>query len=148
MAPCLLTLLSNRLSKGDCNIRVGWEDAQSFLDAQPGAHATFHYQVGPEGSQRALSKTIGAQAERVDGGRQTEVVQESCSFVYHCFRGSGSTTLQLADGSSTEVAWKAGDTFAVPTWSIRTHKSDADRSYLFAVNDRPLLENLGMYRKA
>lgn len=138
----------SRVSDDDVNLRVAWRQAQAALDSQPGAHAIYHYETGEQGHKKPLSRTVGAQAERVDGGRPTESIQESCSFVYHCYDGSGRTELQLADGSTTQLEWKKGDTFAVPAWSKRFHISSTDRSYLFAVNDRPLLENLGMYRKA
>lgn len=127
---------------------------QRHLDAQAGSHAIYHYEVvGKEGQKRPLSRTVGAQAERVDGGGEsdsqskTEPIRESCSFVYHCFQGSGRTHLRLADGTATEVDWRQGDTFAVPAWTERVHQSVVGRSYLFAVNDLPLLMNLGMYRK-
>ena len=108
----------------------------------------FHYATDDATQPpRPLSRTLGAQAERVDGGCESAPIQESCSFVYHCFQGRGTTRLVLAGGTTQEVRWKQGDTFAVPAWSRRMHTSAVERSYLFAVNDLPLLQNLGMYKR-
>lgn len=106
----------------------------------------YRYEIGAEGSKQPLSRTVGAQAERVDRGCRSTASRESCSFVYHCFEGYGSTALRLANGELKTVEWSKGDTFAVPAWTEIVHKA-TERSYLFAINDLPLLENLGMYRK-
>lgn len=89
---------------------------------------------------------MGGQAERVDAGTKSQPIRESCSFVYHCYEGSGKTELKLANGETKTVDWSQGDTFAVPAWTERIHVATAS-SYLFAVNDSPLLNNLGMYRR-
>ncbi len=148
-----------RASPDNHDLHVGWEQVQRDLDARPGSHAVYHYEVvSAEGARRPLSRTVGAQAERVDGGESSSrrrnsteggspPTRESCSFVYHCLQGSGRTALRLPDGTATQVDWRQGDTFAVPAWTERVHTSAAARSYLFAVNDLPLLSNLGMYRK-
>lgn len=126
---------------------MAWGPVQEYLDSQDGHHATFHYRKEGSKAGQPLSLTIGGQAERIDANSESPSIRESCSFVYHCFEGSGSTTLALADGTSTEVQWSKGDTFAVPAWTARVHKGGNERSYLFAINDLPLLQNLGMYRK-
>ncbi|ORY54724.1 gentisate 1,2-dioxygenase [Pseudomassariella vexata] len=131
----------------DCELRIGWDEVRRFLDSQDGPHAIYHYQVGREDAKRPLSLTMGGQAERVDSGSESVSMRESCSYVYHCFEGRGRTTLLLANGATEVVYWARGDTFAVPAWSERVHKAEEQRSYLFAVNDLPLLTNLGMYRK-
>lgn len=68
--------------------------------------------------------------------------------MYHVESGEGTTKLRGRDGKETEITWKARDTFAVPAWSqiqhVCTSSSDA---YLFAVNDRPMIEALGLYRE-
>ncbi|KAK8129212.1 hypothetical protein PG999_001592 [Apiospora kogelbergensis] len=123
-------------STDDAHLKIPWSKAQSHLDAQPGPHAIYHYTLP---------------AERIAAGAASPAVRESCSFVYHCFEGSGRTRLTLADGKTTEeVVWKRGDTFAVPAWTERVHyasEEGGEASYLFAVNDLPLLRNLGMYKR-
>ncbi|KAK8085958.1 RmlC-like cupin [Apiospora phragmitis] len=127
-------------SDEDALLKIPWSQVQAALDAQPGDHAIYHYTLP--------SYT----AERVRAGTASAPVREACSFVYHCFEGAGRTRLRLADGvSKEEVEWRRGDTFAVPAWTEVVHEADAGEaggaSYLFAVNDLPLLRNLGMYKR-
>lgn len=119
---------------------------QKELDSQHGTHALYIYSM--EGSKKPLSRTMGGQAERVDGGTTSPPIRESCSFVYHCYEGSGRSELKLPSGEIKVVVWARGDTFAVPAWTRRVHVADTgSSSYFFAVSDEPLLRNLGMYRK-
>ncbi|KAK7978750.1 hypothetical protein PG988_006240 [Apiospora saccharicola] len=139
------------------HLKIPWFQAQAVLDAEPDPHAIYHYTLptnfissSTTPSKVPLSRTIGGQAERIRAGTASPAVRETCSFVYHCFEGSGRTRLTLADGTTTEtVEWKRGDTFAVPAWTERVHEASAggEDSYLFAVNDLPLLRNLGMYKR-
>lgn len=125
------------------DLQIGWDEVQQDLDAQSGSHAVYYYR-SPSGDP--LSRTMGGQAERVDAGTKSPAIRESCSFVYHCYEGSGRSELKLANGETKTVEWSKGDTFAVPAWTERVHVA-FELSYLFAVNDSPLLNNLGMYRK-
>ncbi|KAK8078630.1 gentisate 1-2-dioxygenase [Apiospora saccharicola] len=144
-------------SQESAHLKIPWSQAQAVLDAEPDPHAIFHYTLptnlissSTTPSKIPLSRTIGGQAERIRAGTASPAVRETCSFVYHCFEGSGRTRLTLADGTTTEtVEWKRGDTFAVPAWTERVHEASAggEDSYLFAVNDLPLLRNLGMYKR-
>ncbi|KAK7979896.1 hypothetical protein PG989_012353 [Apiospora arundinis] len=148
-------------SADDAHLKIPWSKAQAHLDAQPGHHAIYHYTLpvtnisspaSPASSfdsTTPLSRTIGGQAERIDAGTASPAIRESCSFVYHCFEGSGRTRLTLADGKTETVEWERGDTFAVPAWTERVHEAaeSGEASYLFAVNDLPLLRNLGMYKR-
>ncbi|KAI0126967.1 RmlC-like cupin domain-containing protein [Xylariales sp. AK1849] len=136
----------SELSTDDSDLKVPWSLVQSRLDSMEGSHATYHYQVGKEGAKRSLSLTIGAQAERIDANTASTPIRESCSFVYHCYEGQGRTRLRLGDGTEKNISWSKGDTFAVPAWTERMHHATGERSYLFAVDDLPLLTSLGMYR--
>ena len=121
---------------------------QKDLDSQPGPHAIYHYGVPGDKYRGNLSLTMVGKAERVDAGTSSPPTRESCSFVYHCHSGKGSTLLRLANGGEETIEWNQGDTFVVPAWTERIHTADGGAtSYLFAVNDLPLLSNLGMYRK-
>lgn len=142
------TDLAARLSSGDGDLRFGWDEVQKILDSKEGTHAVYYYGVGLGGARKPLSLTMGGQAERVDAGTRSIPIRESCSFVYHCFEGKGRSELTRANGETEVVEWAKGDTFAVPAWTERVHCADQNgRSYLFAVNDEPLLKNLGMYRR-
>ena len=129
------------------DMKVSWTKVQEYLDEQKSPHATYHYEIVKSGRKIPLSNTIGAQAEVVEADYESTPIRETCSFVYHCFEGKGSTSLRLPNGSLERVEWSKGDTFAIPAWTERTHTAEGAKSYLFAINDAPLLRNLGMYRR-
>lgn len=128
-------------------LRFPWAVVQQKLDEGDDKHKIFHY-TRRDGSH--LSKTISAQAEKVASGFTTAPSQEVFSFVYHVYQGEGYTTIRNAvDGSEKKVNWKAKDTFAVPAWSEVSHTSTSieGNSYLFAINDRPIVEALTFISK-
>ncbi|KAK1777630.1 RmlC-like cupin domain-containing protein [Copromyces sp. CBS 386.78] len=135
---------------GDSNLKIPWSTVATVLDADMDrqAHARYHYTLG---DGKHLSKTVSAQAERIAPGATTKPVRETVSLIYHVYEGEGYTTLVTpdSDGEQQRVQWKARDTFAIPAWSVVSHTctSQSRHAYLFAINDRPMVERLGMYRK-
>lgn len=123
-----------------------WAPVAEALDATKGDYAMYQYRFD---DGRHLSNTISAQAERISSGTTSPKSQETCSFVYHVYEGEGFTEIQLADGGHRKVEWKDRDTFSVPAWSAITHTctNNTGNAYLFAVNDRPMIESLGTARK-
>ena len=123
-----------------------WRLVAESLTAVPGAHAIYHYHL--EDGQY-LSKTISAQAERIGADQSSPISQETVSFVYHVYEGSGYTNMTLPDGTATKINWKAKDTFSVPSWAAISHTntSYSGDAFLFAITDRPMVESLGMNRK-
>lgn len=123
-----------------------WQPVAEKLSAIKGPHAVHQYHL--ENGQH-LSKTISAQAERVGAGQTSPVSQETVSFVYHVYEGSGYTTMTLSDGTERKINWKAKDTFSVPSWTAISHTNTgySGDAFLFAINDRPMVESLGMNRK-
>jgi gentisate 1,2-dioxygenase len=67
--------------------------------------------------------------------------------MYHVYEGIGQTIITTSCGKTEVIDWEVNDTFAVPAWSKVSHvnKSSSALAYLFAVNDRPLMDNLGLY---
>ncbi len=121
-----------------------WAPIKAQLDADPSPHASYEYKK-KDGNY--ISRTLGAQAERIKAGVETLPSRSTCSFIYHCPEGKGVTRVVEPNGNTTSLDWGQDDTFAIPAWSQITHKvgSDAD-AYLFAITDKPMLEALGMYR--
>ena len=129
-------------------LRFPWQAVQQQLDYHPGDHAIHHYRKA-DGSH--LSSTLSAQAERVVAGKGSPWSQETTSFVYHIYEGEGYSDIGGEGGRvAKKIEWKAGDTFAVPAWTRIRHVStqSAGNAYLFATNDRPMIESLGLYRRA
>jgi gentisate 1,2-dioxygenase len=85
----------------------------------------------------------------IEAGHTTAVMQETCSFIYHIYEGEGQSIVKTPSGAETKIDWAAKDTFTVPAWSEVQHSNRASTAaYLFAINDRPLIESLGLGRKA
>lgn len=130
------------------DIKFPWKAMQDKLDANASksGHAKFAYRHS-DGSH--LSKTISAQAERVNAGTTSDKIRETLSFVYHIYEGDGYTTISTPGGEKKVVEWTGKDTFSVPAWSTVSHTCTLTRgaAYLFAINDRPIIEALGLYRK-
>jgi gentisate 1,2-dioxygenase len=124
-----------------------WAPVEKKLNAEPGSYGIYYYRR-KDGDH--LSKTISGQAERVAAKTTSPKSQETCSFVYHVYEGTGYTTIHLSDGSEKTINWTTSDTFSIPGWSSITHTCtlDSGNAYLFAVNDRPMVESLGTARKA
>lgn len=125
---------------GPSNLRYPWAEMQRRLDALPGAYAVAQYlqRIGGQ----PISRTLGAQAERIDAGTSSPPRQSTQSYVYIVRSGSGRTRF----GSET-IEWTAGDTFAIPTWQEFVHESGSETVYLFAMHDRPLIDALGYYQE-
>ncbi|KAI0886962.1 gentisate 1,2-dioxygenase [Annulohypoxylon maeteangense] len=127
----------------DCEWRHPWKQVEATLLSQKGPHTVYHY----TSKGKPLSTTIGAQAERIDGHYSTTQRQESCSFMYHCYEGEGRTEIETPEGSVESINWASKDTFVVPAGSTVKHvNTSAERAYLVAFTDRPLLENLGLMK--
>ncbi|KAE9376677.1 RmlC-like cupin [Stipitochalara longipes BDJ] len=127
-----------------CEWRFPWKDVAASLEAQSGAHRIHHYRSK---SGKHLSATLSAQAEMI-AAKHTTSSQETCSFIYHCYEGEGQTVVTTPSGQLTKIDWVAKDTFAVPAWSTVQHINKSSMaSFLFAINDRPLVESLGLERR-
>jgi len=132
----------------DSKFKFPWSKVAASLDADiaTASHSTYHYRF-ENGSH--LSKTISGQAERVAAGSTSPTSQETCSFVYHIYGGKGYSTIKVPNGKEQTVQWQERDTFSVPAWSVITHTCTLQdgNAYLFAINDRPMIESLGLSKK-
>ncbi|KAK2596584.1 hypothetical protein N8I77_013465 [Diaporthe amygdali] len=121
-----------------------WSEMKARLDEMSGDWAELRY-LTRDGSE--VSKTLGGAATRIDAGKETPVVQETASSVYHVIEGSGYTTI-----GDRKFAWESGDTFCIPSWYPYQHfASDGNIGapvYLYRFDDKPMLNSLGFYRTA
>lgn len=127
-------------------LKFPWKDIQDLLDDNTSTHAKIDY-AHADGSH--LSKTISAQAEKIKAATASPKVRETLSFVYHVYEGEGYTTITTPEGEDKVVKWTGKDTFGVPAWSVVSHTCTltSGSAYLFAINDRPMIEALGLYRR-
>ncbi|KAI5818277.1 RmlC-like cupin domain-containing protein [Pyronema omphalodes] len=121
-----------------------WAPVQEALDNQGGDYAQVEYLH--EDGQR-LSRIIGGHAERVKAGTTAPQRKETSSFVFHVYQGRGYTL--VGEGSEQKkLQWEQSDTFAVPHWKRIQHVvEEGEDAYLFSFSDRPLMMNLGMWKK-
>ena len=124
----------------DSDLIYPWADMQARLDAGSRPHAVAAYVHRTTGGP--ISRTIGAQAERLEAGAASDARRETASIIYHAVAGSGHT--QVGD---VRLEWQPGDTFVIPAWTNYSHVSDpGETAYLFRYDDTPLQHALGIYR--
>ncbi len=86
---------------------------------------------------------IGTTMQKLPEGMHTRAHRHVHSVVYHVVQGSGST---IIDG--VQFDWEQGDLFVVPPWSWHEHRNTGSESaYLFSINDRPVMEILGLEKE-
>jgi gentisate 1,2-dioxygenase len=121
-----------------------WQDTDASLAALLAESrepmATLRY-VNPLTGEAALP-TLGCEMARLVEGKRTRPVRKVGSSVYVVFRGRG---VSVVDG--VEFEWAAGDSFVVPSWAVVEHQA-AEPADIFAIDDRPLLERLALFREA
>ena len=125
-----------------------WAPVEKALRESKGQHGRYHYQHQDGGH---LSQTVSAQAERIAAGSTSPESQETVSFVYHVVEGEGYTSVLAPNTKEAQkIVWSSKDTFAVPAWSKITHTctSNENDAFLFAINDRPMVEKLGLWKDA
>lgn len=126
---------------GRSGLHFPWTEMRAQLDAVAGGYAALRYRR-PDGAE--IGAIMGAAAERLDAGCSSPPVRETVSAVMHVVAGAGTTRV-----GDTELRWETGDTFAIPAWHAVEHRSSASsRSYLFRYDDRPMIDALGLYRRA
>jgi gentisate 1,2-dioxygenase len=136
------SVASNGLSSPLLNYRWGDTDATlAALAAESREPAVTLRYVNPLTGESALP-TLGCEMTRLRPGARTRAVRRAGSAVFVVFRGRGTTVI---DG--VRFDWGPGDSFAVPSWALRDHQAD-EPADLFSIDDRPLLEKLGLYREA
>ncbi|MFZ0072654.1 MAG: cupin domain-containing protein [Xanthobacteraceae bacterium] len=78
--------------------------------------------------------------ERLAAGQKTRRQRSTANHVFVVVEGTGAT---IVDGNP--MAWRAGDTLAVPTWMRFEHAAASD-AVLFAMSDEPLMRFAKYYR--
>ena len=79
---------------------------------------------------------------RLAAGKRTRSSRKAGSSVYVVFHGRGASVI---DG--VRFDWEPGDSFVVPSWAPLDHQA-TETADLFSIDDRPLLERLGLFREA
>jgi gentisate 1,2-dioxygenase len=123
-------------------LRYPWKQIDRLLDAlvetQAEPMVTVEYRNPLTGEP--IVPTFTCEMHRLSPGRRTQTRRRTGSTVWVVFRGRGRTVI-----NSTAFEWSAGDVFVTTSWAAVDHES-FDRSDLFAISDRPVLEAFHLYR--
>lgn len=87
--------------------------------------------------------TMSCEIQRFGPGEKFKSHRHTSTVLYHVFRGQGRTSI-----GECYLEWKQGDSFVIPLWQWHAHENiAADDAILFSINDRPVMEALGLYRE-
>lgn len=88
--------------------------------------------------------TMGCWVQMLRPGQATRLHRQMSSSIFVVVRGHGTTVV-----GDMELKWGPKDAFFVPNWMWHHHEngSASDDAVLFSVNNRPLLDALGLYRE-
>jgi gentisate 1,2-dioxygenase len=89
-------------------------------------------------SAPASNPSLCANFIRLCEGEEIAADPNATSQLYHVIRGDGETRFEGA-----VLAWKKGDTFALPAGGAATHRAHGDAAFYW-VHDEPLLRYLGV----
>lgn len=91
-----------------------------------------------------VMQTIGASMQMLRPGEKTKAHRHTGSFIYQVAKGSGHSVI---DGKRFD--WQERDIFCVPSWAWHEHANASvnDDACLFAFNDMPVMNSLGLYRE-
>ena len=97
--------------------------------------------VNPETGDACLP-TMGFTAMMLRSAETVKPPLRSTSAVHHVVEGSGKSTI-----NGETFAWKAGDTFSAPCFSLIEHTANKEPAFLIRVHDTPLQEKLNYYEE-
>jgi gentisate 1,2-dioxygenase len=91
-----------------------------------------------------VMQTIGASMQLLRPGEKTQAHRHTDSFIYQVAKGHGSSII-----AGKRFDWQERDIFCVPSWLWHEHAngSASEDACLFAFNDLPVIESLGLYRE-
>jgi gentisate 1,2-dioxygenase len=126
-------------------MRYPWENAEKGLRAlaehTPRAEPIELDYVNPETGDACLP-TMGFTAMMLRAGETVKPPLRSTSAVHHVVEGSGKSTI-----NGETFAWKAGDTFSAPCFSLIEHSASKEPAFLIRVHDTPLQQKLNYYEE-
>lgn len=91
-----------------------------------------------------VMQTMGASMQLFPPGFIGKAHKHTGSFVYQCAKGKGYSII-----NGQRFDWKERDIFCIPSWAWHEHHnlSETEDACLFAFNDLPVIEGLGLYQE-
>jgi gentisate 1,2-dioxygenase len=121
-----------------------WPALTALGDARGDAHDGIALEYTHPQTGRSLLPTMACWIQMLRPGERLAAHRHTGSAVYYVVRGAGET---IIDGC--RFAWGQGDILTLPSWALHEHANVSGRepAVLFSIQDRPVLEALGLYRE-
>jgi gentisate 1,2-dioxygenase len=136
-----------REEKRGLPFRYSWRETEKALEAAADSDrdpydGTLLRYVNPVTGGFTLA-TMSCEVQSLKARERTKAHRHTSTALYHVFRGRGRTA--VGEGW---LEWEKGDSFVVPVWQWHFHEnSSEDEAVLFCMNDRPVMDALGLYRE-
>lgn len=114
---------------------------QAIAQGTPDAHMGFKLRYVNPATGASPMPTIGAFAQWLPVGFETQGLRSTDGTVYVCLEGSGEVKID-------ETTWRfqESDVFVVPSWHALQLRANRD-TLLFSFSDRPVQQALGLWRE-
>jgi gentisate 1,2-dioxygenase len=121
-----------------------WQSLSALRDAGGDEHDGVALEYTHPQTGRSLLPTMACWIQMLRPGERTKAHRHTGSAVYYVAQGAGET---IIDGC--RFAWAKGDIITLPSWALHEHANPSarDAAVLFSIQDRPVLEALGLYRE-
>jgi gentisate 1,2-dioxygenase len=121
-----------------------WPSLEALADAEGDPHDGIALEYTHPQTGRSLLPTMACWIQMLRPGERLTAHRQTGSAVYYVVQGTGET---IIDGR--RFAWGKGDIITLPSWALHEHanRSARDAAVLFSIQDRPVLEALGLYRE-
>ena len=92
----------------------------------------------------SILPTMSCWIQMLRTGEKLRAHRHTGSAVYYVVQGTGETII-----NGCRFAWGRGDIITLPSWALHEHANTSARdvAVLFSIQDRPVLEALGLYRE-
>jgi gentisate 1,2-dioxygenase len=114
---------------------------QAIAHGAPDAHLGFKLRYVNPATGASPMPTIGAFAQWLPAGFETQGLRSTDGTVYVCLEGGGEVKID-------DKTWRfqESDVFVVPSWHALQLRADRD-ALLFSFSDRPVQQALGLWRE-
>ena len=121
-----------------------WRSLQALRDAKGDEHDGIALEYTHPQTGRSILPTMACWIQMLRPEQRLRAHRHTGSAVYYVVQGTGET---IIDGCRFE--WSTGDIITLPAWALHEHAnlSTRDPAVLFSIQDRPVVEALGLYRE-
>jgi gentisate 1,2-dioxygenase len=121
-----------------------WPALRAIGDAEGDPHDGIALEYTNPQTGRSILPTMACWIQMLRPQERLKAHRHTGSAVYYVVHGAGET---IIDGC--RFAWGKGDIITLPSWALHEHANPSSReaAVLFSIQDRPVLEALGLYRE-